>query len=240
MKDILITIFLTAIVLIGGLYISDIQNKIGSTDLVFITIYILAIVIISFIISSIILKKEFFDKNTLFIDNLKEENLQFQEWLKKFFITSHTDWVYTAEEVSKIEIKYAKEVWVATSDLEEDGIDGVFADTVTKNLKKGVIYRYFVPKTPTINTAVSRLKNKHSIYLNRELFFHYLDDDFFYLIAKFDFGIINPTQEKNRFGFMGISISSEQNEERLQILMSSNLMNELIGKLEEIKNANKS
>ncbi len=162
-----------------------------------------------------------------------EQSKAFIDHLKKIFhIGNIPNWIITTEELARFELENAKsEVWIITSDLEEDGIDGPFFKVVEKNMEDGVIYRYFLPNNDLVKTRVIRMKNKLTTHENKSLFFHFLDDDFFFLFSKFDFGIINPNDCRNdRFGFMGIN--TPDNNNRFQVRISDTLMEEFVGKLQ--------
>lgn len=105
------------------------------------------------------------------------------------------EWVMTIGEVEKIERETAApEIWVVTSDLKDDAAGGSFQGIVSRNIKRGILYRFFVPDTPEMRKATAALLafNKNSEYLKITC----LSQDYFILVPVCDLAIYNPLKKK--------------------------------------------
>ena len=215
----ILAIVVASLTLLLSLLLNELQAKIGWLSLL---VSLLLIFTIFIIVMALAFK------------NVSPVSLQLSDKIIKalaYYIGSdRVGWILTTEELVKFEscLKNS-EVWLITSDLYEDCIGGPFQKCVSKNLKKDVKYRYFVPDTPTIRSKSSQIVKANNNHPN--LSFIYLEDDFFFLVSKFDFGIINPFKENNRerIGFMGLPVPDD--ECRYQAKISDELIDIIIGKL---------
>lgn len=246
--DTKLLIFLTALALLVAVVTGQVQSVVGwkalilSIALVGGIFYIIAHIMINIVGSSLDEKisnklnesKDNLDKSIA--DNQCNADNFINTLIKIYNIGTIPEWILTNDELLKFETEYAEsEVWIVTSDLLEDGIDGPFFNAVKTNLEKGVIYRYFLPKNDVVRLETDRMKNEIGDELKDKIVPYFLKDDFFFLFSKFDFGIINPHACcGKRYGFMGIN-TPDGNNNRFQIRIPDNLMNEFVAKLEDKK-----
>lgn len=244
LSDTTINIILMLFVLLITYPLSDLSKDVGMLNI----IYAVLIVMVVFAFAAwVVLEKynskleaRIFKSLNEFVSSTKKEHIDFVNNLKLLTheihnsvnLTNASDWLMTTQQLVDLEAREAKsDVWIVTSDLEEDSLDGPFYKTIKSNLNRGVTYRYFLPNSNKIVSRVDRLRNSLDEFYNKTLFFHHLDDDFFFLISQFDFGIINPSECYNmRFGFMGITAPGV-NKIRFQVKISDHLIDEIVGKL---------
>jgi hypothetical protein len=124
-----------------------------------------------------------------------------------------------------------QEIWVVSNDLSTELDGGLYADVVPANLQRGVSYKIFVAKSNIVLMRIEQLKRKHN---NQDKIKYYiLDDDFFFLVARFDFTIYDPykTAATGRIGYIGFNLS--QNDELTAIKVTDSLVDAIASKLLE-------
>lgn len=142
------------------------------------------------------------------------------------------DGVCTEEQLALMEKTYPfEEIWLVSPDLLTEVNDGVYANVVSDNLKKGTKYKYFVPRSAINSARVNIFRNNCRNNKNLEIYF--LDEDFFFLVPKVDFAIYEPLKSsyEGKKGYMGLPI--EGSKDNFAILMSEDLVDMIIGKLAE-------
>jgi len=214
----IITLIITLLTILFGFILKEFQKKIEWHYL----LSAIVIIIVIFIILLFLIFKSIYP-------NLKKIAEQTIDKLDEI-VTDKVDWILTTPQLIKFEsVIKNSEVWLITSDLYEDCIGGPFQECVSNNLKKGVRYHYFVPDTMGVRSKSKQINavNKN----NKDLHFSFLEDDFFFLVSKFDFGIINPFKKGKieRLGFMGLPVPDEKG--RYQVKISDELIDIIIGKL---------
>lgn len=127
-----------------------------------------------------------------------------KEEIRSHFDKNLIDWLKTPEQLIEIEnSKDVNEVWIVSLDLTDDVENGKFYQTIKRNIRRGIKYRYFVPETDFEATKIlfnsfESEKNKGNISIGS------LSNDYFRFMPKLDFVIYNPEQKQktNRYGFM--------------------------------------
>lgn len=128
------------------------------------------------------------------------------------------------------------DIWVASPDLLEDlpGKDqhgGHFCNVVSKNLGRGVKYRYFVPETNGMHTKVNRLRAFHNDSSNLSV--TYLNKDrFFFLIGGLDVTIYNPFAKGGAEPTMYLGIPSRTGDRgQYQVCTNSTFTGQVVDRL---------
>jgi hypothetical protein len=219
-------IVITVLTIVLGLLFSELQTKLG-----WLTLLISIIIIFSIIF--VVLWLSF--KNVLSVNQQLASNIDssYKQLIDKYQL----GWLFSSQQLYEIEATLSDiEIWLVTADLGEDKIGGFFQNCVTDNLNKGnVVYHYFVPDRLDIKAKVEQLKchNQNSPNLK----FTFLNDDFFFLVPKFDFSIYNPLNHSTnleRLAFMGVPAKEEEHQYHVKI--SDDITDVLIGKLLKILN----
>ena len=124
-----------------------------------------------------------------------------------------------------------EEIWLISPDLLTEINSGIYAGVISKNLKKGTKYKYFVPDTE-INRVRVKIFKKNCGY-NKNLEVYYLADDFFFLVPRVDFAIYEPMKSNTdgKKGYMGLPILGAT--ESFAILMNNDFVDAVVGKLAE-------
>lgn len=92
------------------------------------------------------------------------KNEQIREVISKFQSETSKlkDWYFSHERLALVERKLLesdiKEIWVVSNKLEYEKIDGKFREAIEANLKKGIKYKYLIPKIHAIATTAKSLK----------------------------------------------------------------------------------
>ena len=123
--------------------------------------------------------------------------------------------IYSFNHVTQIEQESAKgdEIWCITGDLEEDSKNTDLGNIINTNLKKGVIYRYFITRIgETVSNKASwgeqRLREANSAYKKRLMFIK-VDEE---LVAPdIDIIIYKANHINERIGFVCVEIGNDQN-----------------------------
>ena len=174
---------------IGVTYcVSQMEKKIGTSgtilSLLTITFFIASI---SFLVSMMISSTY----NQTILETLDKGTSDLHKTILEKMGIAGIKGIFPESDIAKMESRYNfKEIWLVSHDLLTEINDGVYAGVVKANLKKGVKYKYFVPKTPTNITRVKMFKN--NCRNNKKLEFFYLPDSFFFLVPELDFSIYEP------------------------------------------------
>lgn len=153
-----------------------------------------------------------------------------QGTLDKYIGCDKIGWIITTPQMAEYEQSCAvPEIWLISSDMSEDVSGGPFQDIVGTNIKRGIIYRYFVPNKPEMHARIEQLRKNNAYSVNLKVSF--LNDDFFFLVPRLDFAIYNPYKLDGieRIAYMGIPVESDPS--RFHARIDNNLIDVLIGKL---------
>lgn len=228
-----ISILLPIISVLSTMGISFLISKIGVLWAVLVLISMVFIVVIAEFLAIIIIRGTHGEKTDYLLDAVT----------KDAFITSFRDidvgivgvhGVYPEEEIAQMELtNHFDSIWLISQDLMTEIEEGVYSGVVQQNLKKGIKYTYFVPKTPINDHRINLIKKKCGN--NKNLRFFYLDDDFFFLVPQIDFAIYEPfkTSENGKKGYMGINIEGLSG--RYEVLMNHSFLDAMIAKLDKIQ-----
>ena len=75
----------------------------------------------------------------------------------------------TPEAMADFEARVAtREIWVATVDLDHDMAGGLFATAIAENIKRGITYKFLIPKLPGLTAKAHELQ---ATYGNKVRFF---------------------------------------------------------------------
>lgn len=124
--------------------------------------------------------------------------------------------IYSFDYVTQIEKEAIKgdEIWCITGDLEEDSKNSDLGNIISNNLKKGVVYRYFITRVgETISNKASwgeqTLREANLSYKNRLMFVKVKEE----LIAPdIDIIIYKANRVNERIGFVCVEIGDDQNK----------------------------
>jgi hypothetical protein len=166
----------------------------------------------------------FSDKISVDVDN-KIESIKEKLLDNKFPQKIHREtYLANMERNEKFE-----EIWLVSPDLLTEINNGVYANVVRHNLKKGTKYCYFVPRNAANEPRVEIFKKNCSYNKNLEIF--YLSKDFFFLVPGVDFSIYEPHKAvvDGKQGYMGLDIQGT--DDRYAFLMNEDFINVLVTKL---------
>lgn len=124
------------------------------------------------------------------------------------------------------------EIWLVSYDLLEEIDEGIYANVVENNVRRGIKYIYFTPKTQANTARIKMIKKRCNN--NPNLSFYYLKPSFFFLVSEIDFAIYNPygiDEGAKRRGYMGLNI--EGLSDRYAVSMNDELVDTIINKLSE-------
>lgn len=118
--------------------------------------------------------------------------------------------VYLLPDIEKIEkdIQSNEQIWVLTSDVDLETSNSIISKTMEKNLKKGVIYKYFIPDTIKNSASIMTLTRKYEKYSNFSII--RIDTNYKLLFERFDVIIYMPDTE-SRMGFICVNFSEVDN-----------------------------
>lgn len=217
-------IVITCLTIILSILLGEMQTKLGLPILILSIFIIFSVIVIVLWLTY----RNVLHTNEKLAYEIKNETMNLIDKYK-------LGWLYSSQQLVALESSFTDiEIWLLTADLGEDKIGAFFQNCVSSNLKKGSVkYHYFLPNRLDMLTKVEQLKiyNQNSPNLS----FTYLDDDFFFLVPKFDFSIYNPlniTANIERSAFMGIPANGEINQYHVKV--SDEITDVLIGKLLKI------
>ena len=215
-----IPVLVAALALALGLMISSLQSERGWWPFLG---ALLITVLIFFIALHIILAKVC----PMSLDLMHDLKAQIDRYISRDTIT----WLIDNEQMAQFEENSdLEEIWLITSDLSEDIPGAVFFDVVHQNLKRGVRYRYFIPRSLEAEARAKQLIENHGSVGNITIV--PLSDDFFWLVPRLDFAIYDPMNKSgHRCGYMGLHIDTDL---RLHCDMEAQFVDLLIGKLHSL------
>ena len=123
--------------------------------------------------------------------------------------------IYSFDYVTQIERKSVKgdEIWCISGDLEEDSKNFDLGNIITTNLKKGVVYKYFVTRvgkafSNKASWGEEKLCETNKAYKKRLMFIKTNEE----LVAPdIDIIIYNANRINERIGFVCVEIGDDQN-----------------------------
>ncbi len=203
-----------------SLIISDVQNKIGLWPL----LIAVGICLLIFCLAFYVLTRV----KPLSTDLLNDIKEHIDRHVDRTSIT----WCMTSPQLAELERNMAlSEVWLVTSDLAEDVPGALFYDVVHANLKKGVRYRYFIPRSLEAEARGMELIQKHKNVGDIEIMA--LADDVFFLLPQIDYTIYHPRNTTERTtGYMGLPVPC--GTEQAHCRMNVHCVDTLVGKLSRI------
>lgn len=154
--------------------------------------------------------------------------------------TNGIDWLSDSGELAAYEkslsVAECPEIWLITSDLSEDIPGSIYAAAVEENLKKGIVYRYFVPEEHhLIASRITSIKALHKVGCDCLRFYFMGRDklpDLISLVNAIDFILYNP-RDKEKVSYMGIApYGMNPNGGRINIRISEELSSVLITLIE--------
>lgn len=232
-----VSILLPVVSVGASLGASYLIGNFGITTTIILLVAILFIFVIAEVLAIIIIKGTHGKK----VDDLIESAQ------KDAYITAFRDMdigivgingIYPEQEIAQMELTtHFDYIWLVSHDLSTEIEEGAYSGVVSQNLKKGVKYTYFVPKSQINNHRIKIIKNKCND--NKNLRFFYLDDDFFFLVPQIDFAIYEPykTVTEGKKGYIGINIEGLSG--RYETLMNPSFLDALTAKLDSIQSTGK-
>ncbi len=225
-ETVMFTILLPVMSVGCSIAINYFENKMGFFPTLIVLVTILVIVAIAIYLGSIIFSH--IGKSTLetHID-LKIKAIQ-----EKIAESKIMNGICKEEQLALMEKTCLfEEIWLISPDLLTEINSGIYAGVISKNLKKGTKYKYFVPDTE-INRVRVKIFKKNCGY-NKNLEVYYLADDFFFLVPRVDFAIYEPMKSitDGKKGYMGLPILGAT--ESFAILMNNDFVDAVVGKLAE-------
>lgn len=214
-----VAIVMAVITLMLGVLISELQTAIGWKSLL--TSIGFVALVFGFVVWLVF--RYVYDVSIGLAEELKDN-------IRCYVDPQKINWVFTNEQLISLEkAKKWPEIWLISSDLAFETQDGVFHKIVASNLKKGVKYRYFVSNDLATKARIEQIFSQHNNH--QGLSVTMLEDDFFFLVPRFDFVIYNPKNvgRIKREAYMGIPISDEPVMYHAKI--SSDLIDVIMGKL---------
>lgn len=220
----LLTLVLTALTIGLQVVFSFIIPKLGNVTFIISLLFILSLVaIISYFFQRPLINKLDYEFQSLGL-SLKSGTI---------------NWLVRTKELAELETSFSKkevdEIWLVTSDLLDDALEGPFFEVVQRNLKKKIRHVYFAPKTPEIEGRYAAIANKHgnSEYLN----IIYLPTDFFFLVTNLDIVVYNPLGKGtiSKRAFLGLP--TPDTSEHYHAEVNNSFTDTLIGHLIAINKA---
>ena len=139
-------------------------------------------------------------------------------------------WLWPMDAVVQFEATTTSpEIWLISPDLLDDTLNGPFQDVVSRNLARGVNYKYFVPDTDMLRSRARQVQGRHGAHANLQIFF--VNDDFFLIAPDFDFVIYDPLDHSrgSRKAHMGLPIAAQFG--RYMVEVNPDLIDKIVGHL---------
>lgn len=199
---------------------AEVQNQIGWRSL----FAACMICLISFFLAITVLIRNVYPVSVDILEKLKSQ-------VDRYVDKGALNWIMTSKQLADFEQSTdAKEIWLVSSDLAEDIPGGQFFTVVEANLKRGIRYRYFIPKA--LETQARARQLLACLGSSGDFKFRYLSDDFFFLVPHFDIAIYDPMNKTGkRCGYMGLPVQSGH---RLHGQMDGQFVDVIIGKLQSL------
>ena len=126
-----------ALTLILGIILSVVRVEIGWVPLIAATAICLGI----FWLAMHAISLSIYPTSIALLNDLKSH-------IDQYTAKDSVNWIISSKRMAQLEESDAQnEVWLVTSDLSEDIPGALFFNVVHKNLKKGVRYVYFIPRS---------------------------------------------------------------------------------------------
>lgn len=144
--------------------------------------------------------------------------------------------IYSLKSLENIEknIKPDEEIWILTSDVKLETTASNISQIMDSNLKKGILYKYFIPDMMKNSGTILQLESKNKKYVNFDL--EIVEKQYKFLFEKMDVVIYSPNKD-NRQGFICINFSNKKEEHYYKRFSDEDLLN-LIGQLNKIRRKN--
>lgn len=217
------TLIVVILLIVSTTYLGQLSEEYGIKIIIISSAFVIAQLLIIFL---------FFQKPV--VGNILEKI----ENLINNIRISPLNWLFTTEQLVNYEKGLKKsdvhEIWLISSDLLDDEIDGPFYNVVQTNLKKKIKYVYFVPKS---NSILARINSIHTLHKNNPLLkIIHLPEDFFFLVPNLDICIYNPLNngKLKKKAYMGLP--SIDTELHMHADMSKEFIDSLVGQLLKIYN----
>lgn len=200
-----------------GIFISEIQTTVGWVPL----IAALAVCLGIFWLCFNILVRQICPVSTGLLEDLSKR-------IDRFVERGAVTWLFTNEHLVQFERSIeVDEIWLVTSDLAADIPGSPFYEVVGQNLKRGVKYTYFIPRSLATEARGRQLLERHRGHGNIKVI--HLSDDFFFLGPRLDFAIYDPMNRYNkRCGYMQLPVDSK---DCMHAKLDVDLVDAIIGKL---------
>jgi len=217
-----VPVVVASLTCILGLLLSTIQNQIGILSLISGLVLVMAIQFISIIL---VLEKVV-PYSVDQIGSLRDE-------INRVIDKNSINFLLDNEQLSDFENKFPpqSEIWLVSNDLGEDIPGEMFFNVVRENLKKGISYTFFYPKTFEARARAQQLSENHKTFGDIKCIA--LSEDFFFLVPRMDFAIYDPLNRLNkRCGYMGLP--NPEKSGRYHCFMEHKFVDLLIGKLQTL------
>lgn len=221
-------IFVPLFALLINIILSEAQNVFGIKSI------IISIVFLSALLGGIILvyKHLFLEQTDKYI--MPKLEVALSQPLVEATFNDHIfeESIITDRKLSEYEKNCScEEIWVISNDLSTEIDGGLYADIVPDNLRRGIKYKVFVADGNTLSMRIEQLKRKNDFSSNIE--YYVLDDEFFFLVARFDFTIYDPykTAASGRRGYIGLDLPDS--DELIAAKVNDDLVDAIASKLLE-------
>ena len=177
-----LTLILTALVLFTGLLLNLLYERIGFWS----TVGALSLVIVLLAIVAITANKLLV---TMVVDRLGIVD----DTLRVIKSTFGKDWLVSSTELMRREATAtSQEIWIVSSDLQEETDTETYLPIVRENLRKGLRYVYFVPDNDLVRARRSHIILSHDMQRRNQIEFCVIPDEYFDLLAAHDIIIFAP------------------------------------------------
>jgi hypothetical protein len=226
-KIILITIIPPVIALLVSIIFAVAQDFIGYTTMI-IVIFFLTIILFEVVFIKLILLNE--TTTNFIIPKLKDA---FSERRMDGRPALQAGSIIFESELAEFERTYPNcenaEIWIISNDLTPDLCGGPYVDIVPTNVSRGIKYKIFIAKSNTAEAKIVEMRMKNNDSKNIE--FYVLNDDFFFLVSRFDFTIYDPygVSSIGKLGYIGLDLPNQ--DELVAAKVDNKLTDAIISKL---------
>lgn len=178
-----LTVILTGLVLLTGLLLNLLYDQIGFWSTVLALALVVALLAIVAVASNKLLV-------TLVVDRLSVVD----DTLRVIKSTFGKDWLVSSVELMRREgtATSSDEIWLVSSDLQEETDPDTYLPIVRENLRKGVHYVYFVPDNDLVRARRGHIIASHDQRYRGQIEFCVIPDEYFDLLAAHDIIIFAP------------------------------------------------
>jgi len=155
----------------------------------------LALSFFAFVIAFLVCQNLSKHQNT--VESIDYAEKEFTKFLYNSDTALRIPGIILDEDLEKMEasITDCDEIWLISHALCSE--EGLYRDTVAKNLKKGIKYVYFLPNTSGLRVEFNRKILTHlDTDCKKRISLVPLDSEFFFLVDKVDFVIYNPKRSE--------------------------------------------